>query len=221
MVILIEDEPHLLELLATEMRLLNLASASFDCFRAALPHLATANNLRLILADIGAADGGMPLLQYLRTREAFVPVIFFSGNQHVDQRSLFAQGCSGYFPKPFSRAALLQRVRHAMALRTQPWSDDPAVSACEREVHIEDNNTVLWGHEGFTLNHTRLASPPPRDPCKFIFTLPEIQLLASPVWHTSKESGWIIERVNQGTAGVLAQTSAVSPWISIPYTSLL
>src|ERR1700758_5307944 len=118
--LVVDDEPTILELLSGSLRLAGLegvtAASGAEAVRAA-----AASRPDLVLLDVMMPDGdGFEALRRIRSAGSEVPVIFLTARDEVPDRVKgFAVGADDYVTKPFSLEELLGRIR-AVLKRTRP-----------------------------------------------------------------------------------------------------
>ncbi|QKW08360.1 response regulator transcription factor [Streptomyces sp. NA04227] len=119
-VLVVDDEPSLLDVLATSLRFLGYQVAEAADGREAL---AAASRTRpdLILLDVMLPDmDGFTVARRLRERGHGVPVVFLTARESgQDVLTGFALGADDYITKPFRLEEVAARV-HAVIRRTAP-----------------------------------------------------------------------------------------------------
>lgn len=221
MVIVIEDEPQLLELLAVELELIRQESACFTDLQDANSSLQRPD-VNLVIADVGAVSGGQELLRELQSRKPMIPVIFVSGNQNVSLRTLFARGAAGFYSKPFARKDFLVQVENLLLPLDQRWPKLKFELEAPEGLAISSIHSIAWGRYGFTINHGELENLPKYE--NQLMTLPGselIKVIAHPVWDAGQESGWLIDHVLNGREAVIHHTKTAPETVGIPFTCLI
>jgi two-component system, OmpR family, response regulator len=118
--LVVDDEPTILELLSGSLRLagfeVTTAASGADAVRAA-----ALGQPDLVLLDVMMPDGdGFETLRRMRSGGAEVPVIFLTARDEPGDRvNGFDLGADDYVTKPFSLNELLGRIR-AVLRRTRP-----------------------------------------------------------------------------------------------------
>lgn len=129
-VLLVEDEPAVLQLLQSTLELGGFTSSQTVSATEAL-HCIEAQSFDAILLDSGVSDlGGPPLIEAIRAVSE-VPLIVVSGQS--DQPTMIAAldaGADDYVAKPFMPGELLARIRavlrrYAVAPRDVPKPAEP------------------------------------------------------------------------------------------------
>jgi two-component system, OmpR family, response regulator len=115
LVLVVDDEPHIADLLATAFRYEGFETGTFD--RAA-PALAAAVDLRpsVILLDVMLPDfDGFELARRLRDRGHDVPIVFLTARDApADAIKGLTLGGDDYIRKPFSLEEVVARVRSVL-----------------------------------------------------------------------------------------------------------
>lgn len=119
-ILLIEDDPNLLELTREALERERYVVESAQTYRQALEKIA-AYDYECILLDIMLPDGdGLNLLSELKRMRKQESVIVISARGLVDDRILGLElGADDYLAKPFHLSELIARVRSAIRRRTQ------------------------------------------------------------------------------------------------------
>lgn len=119
-ILLIEDDPNLLELTREALERERYVVESAQTYRQALEKIA-AYDYECILLDIMLPDGdGLNLLSELKRMRKQESVIVISARGSVDDRILGLElGADDYLAKPFHLSELIARVRSAIRRRTQ------------------------------------------------------------------------------------------------------
>ncbi len=117
-VLLVDDDPTLLEVLTTALHLEDLDVIPASDGEAAL-RIAADGAVDLVVCDVGLPDpDGLEVCRRLRSdpRTAGLPVILLTGRDTDEGRALgAAAGCDAYLTKPFSPLELLELIRGARA----------------------------------------------------------------------------------------------------------
>lgn len=117
MVLLVEDEPGLLEILA-----LNLRAAGYQV-ETARDGLAAWQRFEAAPPDVVVLDLGMPtisgfrLLELIRNRDASPPVVVITALDFEEAEEVVARGVEGFMTKPFEPKALVRQVEYVLARR--------------------------------------------------------------------------------------------------------
>jgi len=134
-VLVVEDEPDVLELVTFHLGRAGYRVASADCGRKAQEHLRRARP-DLVILDLMLPDmSGLEILSRMGEdgEQRNVPVIILSARASTEDRVLGLElGAVDYVPKPFSPRELVLRVRavlarHAAAERERPLAFGPLV----------------------------------------------------------------------------------------------
>jgi two-component system OmpR family response regulator len=132
--LVVEDEPTILELLSGSLRL-----AGFEVVTAAsgaeAVRVAAASRPDLVLLDVMLPDGdGFEALRRIRGGGSEVPVIFLTARDRVPDRVKgFDMGGDDYVTKPFSLEELLGRIR-AVLKRTRPDASGSKLRVADLEL---------------------------------------------------------------------------------------
>jgi CheY-like chemotaxis protein len=135
--LVVEDEPTILELLSGSLRLagfeVSTAASGAEAVRAA-----ASSRPDLVLLDVMMPDGdGFEALRRIRSGGSEVPVIFLTARDEVSDRVKgFDIGGDDYVTKPFSLEELLGRIR-AVLKRTRP--DAPASRLRVADLELDEH----------------------------------------------------------------------------------
>jgi two-component system OmpR family response regulator len=139
--LVVDDEPTILELLSGSLRLAGFevatAASGIEAVRAA-----ASNRPDLVLLDVMMPDGdGFQALRQIRSGGSEVPVIFVTARDEVPDRvNGFAMGGDDYVTKPFNLDELLGRIR-AVLKRTKPGAPRSRLRVADLELD-EDAHEV-------------------------------------------------------------------------------
>ena len=140
--LVVEDEPTILELLSGSLRF-----AGFDVLTAAsgreAMRLAGASRPDLILLDVMLPDGdGFAVVRALRAGGPRVPVIFLTARSDVHERVAgLTLGGDDYVTKPFSLDEVLARIRAVLRRCAGPGTGGPRLAVADLELD-EDTHEV-------------------------------------------------------------------------------
>ncbi len=128
-VLVVEDDPAVRNLVATALDVHGFSHREAASATAALAELTCANDINLVILDLGLPDrDGVEVIRALRGWSR-TPVIVLSARQEdADKVGALDAGADDYLTKPFSVEELLARVR--VALRRLSY-DEPAATAPE------------------------------------------------------------------------------------------
>ncbi len=114
-VLLVDDEPGLVDVLATAMAGMDCAVTVARTLAQAKRHL-TGGAFELLVTDIGLPDGdGLTLLSALRRHCPAAAAIVITGRPSVDHAvAALRDGAVDFLPKPFDHAQIVDRVRRAL-----------------------------------------------------------------------------------------------------------
>ncbi|MCB0421054.1 MAG: diguanylate cyclase [Bdellovibrionales bacterium] len=137
-VLLVEDEPHILELLRLSLSEAGYIVKTADSALAAM-NIISQFQPHLVITDNDMPEmSGLEMLQELRTEENYVTVIFVSGNSQLDViLGALNSGADDYIRKPFRIEELLARV--ANSLRNNDLHRD-LLSANQRLLELVDRD---------------------------------------------------------------------------------
>jgi two-component system OmpR family response regulator len=155
-VLVVDDEPNLLELLSAALRMsgFDVHSASDGAQAVALAgeHAPDVMVLDVVLPDVD----GFTLARRLRGTHDGVPVLFLTSRDAVaDRIAGLTAGGDDYIGKPFSLEEVVLRLR-AILRRTQ-WSTEPFGDACVSYADLtldEDAHEVRRGNRTVELSPT-------------------------------------------------------------------
>lgn len=124
-VLVVDDEPNILELLSAALRLSGFVVHAADCGAGAL---AAARRVRpdIVVLDVMLPDiDGFTLARSLRTAQDRLPVLFLTARDAVEDRIAgLTAGGDDYVTKPFSLEEVVLRLR-AILRRTTGNTDTP------------------------------------------------------------------------------------------------
>ncbi len=114
-VLLVDDEPALVDVLATAVGGMNCAVTVARTLAQAKKLLA-GGQFELVVADVGLPDGtGMALLPHLRRHCPAASAIVITGDPTVDRAvAALRDGAVDFLPKPFDAEQIVDRVRRAL-----------------------------------------------------------------------------------------------------------
>jgi DNA-binding response OmpR family regulator len=111
-VLVVEDEPHVCELLSDILSSEGLQPHCVQSDVRAFESLRAAGSFACMIVDVNLGSGttGYDVARYARTISAALPVLFVSGQ--TSQASFLANGVPGsvFLPKPFTPAELMDRI---------------------------------------------------------------------------------------------------------------
>ncbi len=118
-ILVVDDEPHIIALVARGLRSEGYEAMTTDDGQAALD-IVEAGGIDLIVLDVGIPTlDGFEVLRSIRSSGNDVPVIMLTARSGtVDAIEGLDAGASDYVPKPFAVAELLARVRSRLRERT-------------------------------------------------------------------------------------------------------
>lgn len=129
-VLVVEDDPAVRNLVATALDVHGFSHREAASATAALAELTCANDISLVILDLGLPDrDGVEVIRALRGW-SHTPVIVLSARQEdADKVGALDAGADDYLTKPFSVEELLARVR--VALRRLAYEESAATAAAE------------------------------------------------------------------------------------------
>ena len=115
-VAVVDDDPRILESLESLLESAGYAVRLFPSANALLEKCGFAN-IDCLISDIGMpVMDGLELQRLAHVARPELPVILITGRDVTDQAMAAAQGCQGFFRKPFNGQELLAAVRKALPL---------------------------------------------------------------------------------------------------------
>lgn len=163
-ILLVDDEPDLLEILAME-----LEYSGFDIVPASNGRDAYAklddNPVSIILSDIRMADGdGIELLDRVISRGANPPpLIFMTGFADITEEEAYARGASGFFHKPVDSGVLVNGINRALLPPGEIWRQESEENCSHSiELTVEDGAESRFtpGRGGFFIGVESAAQKP-------------------------------------------------------------
>jgi two-component system OmpR family response regulator len=140
--LVVEDEPTILELLSGSLRFAGFEVLTAASGREAL-RAAAASRPDLILLDVMLPDGdGFDVIRAMRAGGPRVPVIFLTARGHVHDRVAgLTLGGDDYITKPFSLDEVLARIRAVLRRCGSPGAGGPRLAVADLELD-EDTHEV-------------------------------------------------------------------------------
>ncbi|WP_298461715.1 response regulator transcription factor [uncultured Cellulomonas sp.] len=154
--VVVDDEPHIRELLATSLRFAGFEVHAAGDGNAAM-RLAREVHPDLLVLDVMLPDmDGFTVTRRLRDTGVHVPVLFLTArDETADKVAGLTVGGDDYVTKPFSLEEVVARIR-AVLRRTQgerPSSDTAVLRYADLELD-EDSHDVRRGDRGIELSPT-------------------------------------------------------------------
>jgi CheY-like chemotaxis protein len=121
-VLLIDDEPYILEILSSELTLLGIKHLTASNGVTAL-ELIEKEKPAVIVTDYKMPGlDGIQLLQFLRNLNINVPVICITGNADEETvREAWRLGVFHLFQKPFDAEAVAKKINQALKIEPELW----------------------------------------------------------------------------------------------------
>ncbi len=115
-VLIVDDDPSIREMMDVILTQAGFRVSATSNGEAALD-LLKRSRFALVLVDIHMPRmSGLDVLAAMEKLSGMPPVLMVTANSAPDTvREAVGLGCSGYLAKPFSPAALVARVRHALS----------------------------------------------------------------------------------------------------------
>ncbi len=176
-VLIVEDDPDLLEALCATLRLDGYTSLAAGNGEQALDLLRT-HPVGLVISDVQMRPiDGYTLLQTIRRSHPWVPIVLMTAHGEVDKAvAAMRAGASDYLLKPFDPQSLLAHVRHyLLTVNSEDESDvvaeDPrtlTLLSLAKKVAVTSVTVMLTGESGsgkevlarFIHRHSPRASKP-------------------------------------------------------------
>ncbi|MDO5627918.1 MAG: response regulator transcription factor [Mobilicoccus sp.] len=154
-VLVVDDEPHLTELLTMAMRYegwdVRTAASGTTAVREAKDFSPDAVVLDMMLPDFD----GMEVLRRMRADDPLIPVLFLTARDAVEDRVAgLTAGGDDYVTKPFSLEEVVARVRGLMRRTAVHVGDASALLVVGDLTLDEDSHEVTRGGEDITLTAT-------------------------------------------------------------------
>ncbi len=119
-VLIVDDDPSIREMMDVILTQAGFRVSATSNGEAALD-LLKRSRFALVVLDIHMPRmSGLDVLAVMEKLSGMPPVLMVTANSAPDSvREAVGLGCSGYLAKPFSPAALVARVRHALSPRSK------------------------------------------------------------------------------------------------------
>src|SRR3954463_2012282 len=154
-VLVVDDEPNILELLSAALRLSGFVVHAADCGAEAL---ATARRVRpdIVVLDVMLPDcDGFTLARNLRATHELLPVLFLTARDAVEDRIAgLTAGGDDYVTKPFSLEEVVARLRGLLRRAVTAVVHDDATLIVGDLMMNEDSHEVRRGEVDITLTAT-------------------------------------------------------------------
>jgi two-component system OmpR family response regulator len=142
--LVVDDEPNILELLATSLRFAGFEVTTATNGREAL---AAARSFRpdLVVLDVMMPDmDGFDVVRRMRGEGATVPVLFLTARDATEDKVAgLTVGGDDYVTKPFSLEELVARVR-AVLRRTGAVNGDGTARLVFADLELDDDTHEVW-----------------------------------------------------------------------------
>jgi CheY-like chemotaxis protein len=114
-ILIVDDEEDLREAIAFDFKRKKFKVLTAGSGREAMKVI-EANPVNVVLSDMRMANGdGMELLEWIKARHAFIPVVMFiTGYADIALEEAYDKGAEAVFSKPFDRKVLFSTVEKAM-----------------------------------------------------------------------------------------------------------
>lgn len=157
--LVVDDEPNILELLATSLRFAGFEVVTAANGRDALLK-AEAENPDLAVLDVMLPDmDGFSVTRKLRAAGRHFPILFLTAKDDTDDKVTgLTVGGDDYVTKPFSLDEVVARIR-AVLRRTQPIEEE------DSRLHVDDLVLDDDAHEVFRGDREIDLSPPSSSCC--------------------------------------------------------
>lgn len=135
-ILLVDDEPDILEIFAIELEYAGYNIEPANNGAEALEKF-KAGGIAAILSDIRMAGGdGIELLEQIRSiSPANPPMLFMTGFADINQQEALDKGAAGFFHKPIDGNTLVEGLKHALTPKTEAWRNKPA--GAEKSVELK------------------------------------------------------------------------------------
>jgi two-component system, OmpR family, response regulator len=142
--LVVDDEPNIVELLATSLRFAGFAVATAmtgnDAVKAAERHRPDLVLLDVMLPDVD----GFVVLRRIRAGQDHLPVLFLTARDAKDDKVTgLTLGGDDYVTKPFSLEEVIARIR-AVLRRTRVGGEDRAARLAVADLELDDESHEVW-----------------------------------------------------------------------------
>ncbi|WP_431801418.1 response regulator transcription factor [Microbacterium sp. bgisy203] len=163
-ILIVDDEPHIVALVARALHADGYETVTADDGQAALDR-ALEGDVDLVILDVGLPSmDGFDVLRALRAQGVQIPVIMLTARSATsDAIDGLDAGASDYVPKPFSVAELMARVRSRLRERVTPTATtitqgDVTIDILTRRTTVAGRDIDLSARE-FALAEQFLRNP--------------------------------------------------------------
>lgn len=148
-ILLIEDDPSLRQLLATNLETLDYSVLQFASGREGI-NAARNESFHLLLLDLGLPDlDGQEVIKRLRHWTQLPIIVLSARNQEQDITQALDSGADDYLTKPFSNSEMVSRIK-ALLRRTESAAtqQDLKIFQCgELKIELGKRRVLVGSHE--------------------------------------------------------------------------
>jgi two-component system OmpR family response regulator len=146
-VLVVDDEPSLVDAVATALRYEGFDVTEATTGRAGLA-AAQDGRIDLIVLDVMLPDlDGFTIAERLRSTGNTTPVLFLTARDSLDDKAAgFAAGADDYLTKPFSLAELVMRVKAILRRATSDGPSDATLRFADVELDPDAHTVRRAGH---------------------------------------------------------------------------
>ena len=143
--LVVDDEPNILELLATSLRFAGFDVATASNGRAAL---AEARRLRpdLVVLDVMMPDmDGFDVVRRMRGEGSTAPVVFLTARDATEDKVTgLTVGGDDYVTKPFSLEEIVARIRAVLRRTSGGAADNQQARLTFADLELDDDTHEVW-----------------------------------------------------------------------------
>ena len=125
-VLIVDDEPDLLDVLAQRFELKGFNVFKADGGHAALKIFKSTPEINLVVSDIRMPEGdGLELLDRIREINIDIPVVFVTGYADYVEAEIYHRGANGIFSKPTGIKAMAEHAKNLLMPAVERWAATP------------------------------------------------------------------------------------------------
>ncbi|WP_245857673.1 response regulator transcription factor [Mumia flava] len=145
--LVVDDDPSILDLLASSLRFAGFEVSTAADGRAALAAVRDLPDLDLVVLDVMMPElDGFEVLKRMRSEHVDVPVVFLTARDATaDRVAGLTAGGDDYLVKPFSLDELVARVQAVLRRTRRGTGDDSAMRVADLEMDVDSHEVRRAG----------------------------------------------------------------------------